>query len=71
MGVLYCICAVSKSVPTKWLHMFLHCVCHSVCKLPKIVLVDRGSELGHSTEVKSLIDFMVINLSLLVLIKAL
>jgi Integrase core domain. len=49
-GALYGVCGGSKSVPTKWLHIFLHRISHSAGTHPKSVLVDRGSELGRSTE---------------------
>jgi Reverse transcriptase (RNA-dependent DNA polymerase)./Integrase core domain. len=49
-GALYGVCGGSKSVPTKWLHVFLHRIAYSAGKRPKTVLVDRGSELGRSDE---------------------
>jgi hypothetical protein len=45
-GALYGVCGGSKSVPTKWLHSFLHCIAYSAGSRPKSILVDRGSELG-------------------------
>jgi hypothetical protein len=45
-GALYGVCAGSKSVPTKWLHIFFYRISAGVGDCPKLVLVDRGSELG-------------------------
>jgi hypothetical protein len=53
-GALYGVCAGSKSVPTKWLHIFLHRISAGVGDRPKMILVDRGSELGRSSEFKQI-----------------
>jgi hypothetical protein len=53
-GALYGVCAGSKSVPTKWLHIFLHRISAGVGDRSKIILVDRGSELGRSSEFKQI-----------------
>ena len=42
-GALYGICASSKSVPTKWLHISLHRISAAISAYKKIILVDRGS----------------------------
>jgi hypothetical protein len=55
-GALYGVCAGSKSVPTKWLHIFLHRISAGVGNRPKIILVDRGSELGRSSEFKRIAE---------------
>ena len=55
-GALYGVCAGSKSVPTKWLHTFLHRISYSVGSRPKTILVDRGSELGRSNEFRKITD---------------
>jgi Integrase core domain. len=55
-GALYGVCGGSKSVPTKWLRTFLHRVAYSAGSRPKTILVDRGSELGQSTEFRSIAD---------------
>jgi hypothetical protein len=55
-GALYGVCASSKSVPTKWLHIFLHRISSGVGDRPKTILVDRGSELGRSTEFKRIAE---------------
>jgi hypothetical protein len=48
-GALYGVCAGSKSVPTK-----LHRISAGVGDRPKTILVDRGSELGRSSEFKQI-----------------
>jgi Integrase core domain. len=53
-GALYGVCGGSKSVPTKWLHIFLHRVAYSAGRRPKTVLIDRGSELGRSDKFRSI-----------------
>lgn len=53
-GALYGVCAGSKSVPTKWLHIVLHRISTGVGDRPKTILIDRGSELGHSSEFKQI-----------------
>jgi Integrase core domain. len=55
-GALYGVCAGSKSVPTKWLHTFLHRISYSVGSRPKSILVDQGSELGRSHEFRKIIE---------------
>jgi Integrase core domain. len=55
-GALYGTCSGSKSVPTKWLHIFLHRISYAVGTRPKTILVDRGSELGRSTEFKKILE---------------
>jgi Integrase core domain. len=55
-GALYGVCAGSKSVPTKWLHTFLHRISYSVGDRPRTVLVDRGSELGRSHQFKEIVE---------------
>mmetsp|Transcript_17203 Transcript_17203/g.32574 ORF Transcript_17203/g.32574 Transcript_17203/m.32574 type:complete len:279 (+) Transcript_17203:3007-3843(+) len=56
-GALFGACGPSKSVPVEWLDIFLyrishhlHRISHNLHHLNKSVLVDRGSELGHSLE---------------------
>jgi Integrase core domain. len=55
-GALYGTCGGSKSVPTKWLHTFLHRISYAVGSRPKTILVDRGSELGRSHEFKRIVE---------------
>jgi hypothetical protein len=55
-GALYGVCAGSKSVPTKWLHTFLHRISSSVGTRVKTILVDRGSELGRSLEFRHIVE---------------
>jgi hypothetical protein len=55
-GAVYGVCAGSKSVPTKWLHIFLHRISSGVGDRPKTILVDRGSELGRSLEFKRIAE---------------
>jgi hypothetical protein len=69
-GALYGVCAGSKSVPTKWLHTFFHRISTGARNTSKLVLVDRGSELGRSLEFKKIALFMVISCPHLVLIRA-
>jgi Integrase core domain. len=56
-GALYGTCGGSKSVPTKWLHTFLHRTSYAVGTRPKTILVDRGSELGRSLEFKRIVEY--------------
>ena len=60
-GALYGVCAGSKSVPTKWLHTFVHRISYLVGSCPKYVLVDLGRELGHSNEFHQISNYMVTN----------
>jgi hypothetical protein len=55
-GALYGVCARSKSVPTKWLHIFLHRISASIKQYNKHIIVDRGSELGRSHEFKHIAE---------------
>jgi hypothetical protein len=57
-GAVYDVCAGSKSVPTKWLHIFLHRISSGVGDRLKTILVDRGSELGCSLEFKRLAELL-------------
>jgi hypothetical protein len=55
-GALYGVCAGSKSVPTKWLHIFLHRMSRGINDYTKNIIVDRGSELGRSIEFKKIAE---------------
>jgi hypothetical protein len=55
-GALYGVCAGSKSVPTKWLHIFFHRLSRGITDYKRNIIVDRGSELGRSTEFKRIAE---------------
>jgi Integrase core domain. len=55
-GALFGVCSPSKAVPGEWLDVFFYRLSHKLHNVHKQVLVDRGSELGRSSEFESVLQ---------------